>query len=217
MVLFSTDRSIATLFASRRRGNGGKRLVVALVVALTAMTLVLSGCNYDTRASGRSGTYQDDYMESPIDEEFTAYRPALDASNDIITLMQAGDAKTIADNYVLDELKPLLTEADIQKVIDSSTEKFGSIVEYKPMQWGFEPRVENGKRDKSEFNKVLAEKYGDGKKAASKIPIVFSVKVVQHENATVNYWLQFPDDGEYNKILGIYYKEHLAPRNVGSF
>ena len=135
MVLFSTDRSVATLFASRQRGTGGKRLVVALVVVLTAMTLVLSGCNYDTRASGRSGTYQDDYMESPIDEEFTAYRPALDASNEIIALMQTGDANHCRQLCV-DELKPLLTEADIQKVIDSSTEKFGPIVEYKPMQWG---------------------------------------------------------------------------------
>lgn len=179
--------------------------------------VMLSGCNFDTREAGRSGTYQDDNKENPIREDFLVYKPALETSNKVLDLMKAGDSQTIANQYVLDEIKPLLTEKDIKGVIKKAEAKYGKIVSYKPMQWGFEPKVENGKRDKSEFNRILAEKYGDGKKAAKKIPVVFSVKVVQHEKALVNYWFQFPDDMKYDKLLGIFYKEKKGTRNIGTF
>ncbi len=185
-----------------------------LVGAVSVLTL--SACNYDTRSSGRSGTYQEDYKENPINKEFVQYENALTVSNEIVELMKKGDSKKIADDYVLDELKPLLTEAEVQKVIAEAEKKYGKIIDYKPMQWGFEPRIENGKRDKSEFNKIIAEKYGD-KKAAKKIPILFSVKIVEHEKGLVNYWFQFPSDGEYKKILGIFYKKREHVRNVGQF
>lgn len=183
---------------------------------IAVISSMLLSCNYDTRSSGRSGTYQDDYLENPINEDFVQYAPALKTSNTLIELMQSGKANIIADQYVLDELKPLLTAADIQDLIDKSTAEYGAIVHYKPMQWGFEPKTENGKRDKSEFNRLLAEKYGD-KKAGNKIPILFSVKIVEHERGMVNYWFQFPADGKYQKILGIYYKERKGTRNVGQF
>lgn len=186
-----------------------------MLVSMFTLTSV-TACNYDTRSSGRSGTYQDDYLENPINEDFMQYENALTVSNEILDLMMEDNAKAIADNYVLEELKPLLTEDDIQKVINNAEAKYGKIVSYKPMQWGFEPRVENGKRDTSEFNKIIAEKYGD-KKASKKVPILFSVKIVQHENALVNYWFQFPADGEYNKILGVFYKEKTGTRNIGQF
>lgn len=187
------------------------------VYPVLLLSLCLTACNFDTRSSGRSGSYQDDYKENAIRDDFMVYKPALETSNKILELMKAGDAKTIADDYVLEELKPLLTEQDIEKVIKKAESKYGKIVSYKPMQWGFEPKVENGKRSKTEFNKILAEKYGEGKKAAKKIPIVFSVKIVQHEKALVNYWFQFPDDMEYNKLLGIFYKERKGTRNIGQF
>lgn len=188
----------------------------SVVALLVAFSLVLSACNYDTRASGRSGTYQDDYLENPIGDDFVQYENALTTSNEVLDLMIAGDSKTIANDYVLEELKPLLTEQEIADVIAKAESQYGKIVGYKPMQWGFEPRVENGKRDKSEFNRIVAEKYGD-KQANKKIPILFSVKIVEHENALVNYWFQFPSDGEYNKLLGIFYKEKEGVRNVGQF
>lgn len=183
---------------------------------LCASSLVLSACNYDTRSSGRSGSYQEDYKENPIRKDFLQYKPALTTSNKIIDLMKAGDAKSIAEDYVLEEIKPLLTEKQIAEVMTKAEEKYGKIVSYKPMQWGFEPKVENGKRDKSEFNKIIAEKYGD-KKANKKIPILFSVKIVQHEKALVNYWFQFPADGKYDKLLGIFYKQKKGTRNIGQF
>lgn len=186
------------------------------VALLFATVAVLSACNYDTRDSGRSGTYQDDNLENPLLEDFIQYKEALATSNRIIDLMQEGNAKAISENYVLEELQPLLTEKDIAAVIANAKHKYGRIVSYKPMQWGFEPRVENGKRDKSEFNRVVAEKYGS-KKAASNIPVLFSVKIVQHEHALVEYWFQFPADGEYKKLLGIFYKEKKGTRNIGQF
>ncbi len=192
-----------------------KKLVAVVMVAILTLSGI-TACNYDTRSSGRSGTYQDDYLENPINEDFLQYENALMTSNQVLDLMIAKDAKKIADDYVLEEIKPLLTEADIAKVIKEAEAKYGKIVGYKPMQWGFEPRVENGKRDKTEFNKIIAEKYGD-KKAGKKIPILFSVKIVEHENALVNYWFQFPADGEYTKLLGVFYKEKVGTRNVGQF
>lgn len=181
---------------------------------LCASMLALSACNYDTRASGRSGSYQEDYAENPIHKDFLQYKPALITSNKIIDLMKAGDAKSIAENYVLEEIQPLLTEKQIAEVIAKAEAKYGKIVSYKPMQWAFEPKVENGKRDKSEFNRIVAEKYGD-KKANKKIPILFSVKIVQHEKALVNCWFQFPSDGKYDKLLGIFYKQKKGTRNTG--
>lgn len=192
-----------------------KKLVGAVMVGTLTLSTV-TACNYDTRSSGRSGTYQDDYLENPINEDFLQYEQALVTSNQVLDLMIAKDAKTIADDYVLEEIKPLLTEEDVAKVLKDAEAKYGKIVGYKPMQWGFEPRVENGKRDKTEFNKIIAEKYGN-KKSANKIPILFSVKIVEHENAMVNYWFQFPSDGEYTKLLGVFYKEKVGTRNVGQF
>lgn len=186
------------------------------VLLASVILLTLPACNYDTRASGRSGTYQDDYLENPINTDFVQYAPALTTSNNILDLMKQGDSNAIANEYVLEELKPLLTVAEIDKVIKGAEKKYGKIVSYKPMQWGFEPRVENGKRNKDGFNKIIAEKYGD-KKVAKKIPILFSVKIVQHEHALVNYWFQFPGDDRYNKILGIFYKEKTGTRNIGQF
>lgn len=183
---------------------------------LLVISLMLGACNYDTRSAGRSGSYQDDYKENAINEDFVQYENALTTSNEILELMKTGDAKKIADDYVLEEIKPLLTEAQIAEVIKKAEAKYGKVVSYKPMQWGFEPRVENGKRDKSEFNRIIAEKYGN-KKASHKIPILFSVKIVQHEKGLVNYWFQFPSDGEYKKILGIFYKEKKGTRNIGQF
>ncbi len=199
---------------NNRQGRGAKWKKILSFAVLSAVTL--TACNYDTRASGRSGTYQDDYLENPIDKEFVQYENALAVSNEILDLMKAGDSKKIADDYVLEELKLLLTEDQIDKMIKGAEAKYGKIVSYKPMQWGFEPRVENGKRDKSEFNKIIAEKYGN-KKAAKKIPILFSVKIVEHEKGLVNYWFQFPSDGKYEKVLGIFYKEKKGTRNVGQF
>lgn len=183
---------------------------------LISVSLVLSACNYDTRSSGRSGTYQDDYRENAINEDFVQYENALKTSNKILALMKAGDSKTIAEDYVLEEIKPLLTEDMIAKMLADSEAKYGKIVSFKPMQWGFEPRVENGKRDKSEFNRIISEKYGN-KKAGHKIPILFSVKIVEQEKGMVNYWIQFPSDGKYDKILGIYYKPRKGTRNIGQF
>lgn len=188
----------------------GIKTIVLLFTLITA-----SACNYDTRESGRSGSYSDDYKENPINEDFLQYKNALTVSNKLIDLMKKHDHKTIADDYVLEEIQPLLTEKDIQSVIEKAEAKYGKIVSYKPMQWGFEPKVENGKRSKKAFNQALAKKYGDGKKAAKKIPILFSVKIVQHEKALVSYWFQFPDDGEFNKILGVFYKERTGTRNIG--
>lgn len=186
------------------------------VLLVFVNALMLSACNYDTRSAGRSGSYQDDYKENPIREDFLEYKPALLTSNKILDLMKAGNTKKIANDYVLEEIKPLLTEQQLNDLLKKSEAKYGKIVSYKPMQWGFEPRVENGKRDKSEFNKILAQKYGD-KKAAKKIPILFSVKIVQHEKALVNYWFQFPADGQYNKLLGVFYKKREGTRNIGQF
>ncbi len=196
--------------------NNIKKPYQIISIAIMCASLLLVSCNYDTRSSGRSGTYQDDYLENPIDEEFIEYKNALTVSNKIIELMKKGDSQTIADNYVLEELKPLLGKKEVEEVIKKAEAKYGKIVEYKPMQWGFEPRVENGKRDKSEFNKIIAEKYGN-KKAGKKIPILCSVKIVKHEKAMVNYWFQFPADGKYKKVLGIFYREKKGTRNVGQF
>ncbi len=196
--------------------NNIKKPYQIISIAIMCASLLLVSCNFDTRASGRSGTYQDDYLENPIDEDFIEYKNALTVSNKIIELMKKGDSQAIADNYVLEELKPLLGKKEVEEVIKKAEAKYGKIVEYKPMQWGFEPRVENGKRDKSEFNKIIAEKYGN-KKAGKKIPILFSVKIVKHEKAMVNYWFQFPADGKYDKVLGIFYREKKGTRNIGQF
>lgn len=206
---------IKAFLNGKRQGSFSKRFLAIITLSLMTM-LSMTACNYDTRSAGRSGTYQDDYLENPINQEFLEYEHALVVSNEILDLMKTNDSSKIADKYVVEELKPLLTEKDVSRVIKSAEEKYGKIVSYKPMQWGFEPRVENGKGDKSEFNRIIAEKYGD-KKAGKKIPILFSVKIVQHEKAQVSYWFQFPADGKYDKILGVFYKERQGVRNIGHF
>lgn len=177
-------------------------------------TLLLLACNGDTRDAGRSGTYQDDNLEAPILDKFKPYEPALLTSNTVLDLLIKKQYEKIVDEHVDPIMRPLLNAESIEKVMQTAEEKYGKIVSYKPMQWGFEPKTDHGKRDKSDINQKIAEKYGD-KKAGKRIPILFSVKIVEHEKATLNYWFQFPSDGKYEKLMGIFYKEKKGTRHIG--
>lgn len=181
---------------------------------LFILSLSLLACNGDTRDAGRSGTYQDDNLEAPILDKFKQYEPALVTSNKVLDLLKQKQYGKIVEEHVDDFMRPLLNIESIGTIMNTAEEKYGKIVSYKPMQWGFEPKTDHGKRDKSEINKKIAEKYGD-KKAGKKVPIIFSVKIVKHEKATLNYWFQFPSDGKYDKLMGIFYKEKKGTRHIG--
>ena len=62
---------------------------------------------------------------------------------------------------------------------------WGPVVEYKPMQWGFATGFENGE------------------------DVIYSTKIVVHEDSSGFYILAFPDDGAYREILGF----NIRPRN----
>jgi len=143
---------------------------------------VISGCDLDVNLnlnSGvRSGSVEDDYFEEPVSGGVKKYEASLVTSNKIIDLFKSGNTDEVYDKYFDELLKKQLSKETLQNFQISIENTMGSIVQYKPMQWGFYPRVENDTE------------------------LLYSVKIVEHSEVMMKYIFIFKDDGDYQKIVG---------------
>lgn len=161
------------------------RRLISLTLAVLPLALV-SGCEANLHGTINSSQGDNDYYEEPISEYAKKYSAALVTSNKFVELLSEG---RLVDAHGLfhPRLKEVVSEEQFRSLYDAQVlEKFGSIIEYKPMQWGFtvHSKLEN---------------------------VVVSTKIVIHENSEAFYTLNFEDNGIYDHIIGF----NITPRSGG--
>ncbi len=112
----------------------------------------------------------------------------MEVSNSILDLLVENKADQITPKFVEDSMKKSISPEAIQNINAQLKKIAGPIKVYKKMQWGFGPKKVNGK------------------------DLLYSIKIVEHEKKTFNYFFVFFDDGKYEKIVGIYTKEKTGTR-----
>ena len=151
---------------------------------LIILIFTLSGCDFKLKAGVRSGTLDDDYIEEPISNFAVQYKNALTTSNFLLENITQNNYSHIQKNYIHKDASGILTSKAIEEVILKTIKSAGPIINYKKMQWGFVPITEN----KNDY--------------------LLSFKIVEHKKGKLNYKFVFKNDGEYEKIIGIYIKSY---------
>jgi len=161
------------------------RRLIGPIFLFLALAFVC-GCEANLHGTHNSSQGDNDYFEEPISGFSKKYSAALETSNKFVELLSEGrliDAHSLFDP----RLQEAVSEEQLQSLYDTQVlEHFGSIVEYKPMQWGF-----------SRYSKLEN--------------IVVSTKIVIHEKTGAFYVLNFEDNGIYDRIIGF----SITPRSDG--
>lgn len=153
---------------------------------LVMLFTVLSGCDVIGGTAHRSGTLDNDYKEDPVPQH---YANALTLSNYVVKTLIAGQYLFIAENYVDSNFSDHLDEIEIKRLYVQVRKIYGNPKSYMDNQWGFVTRNVEGKK------------------------LLFSVKIVEHENRTLHYIITFINDGQFRKMIGISVKERVGVRN----
>ncbi len=161
-------------------------LGLALVAALTA-------CSIQFETSHRSGTVRDDYVGEPLSDAVKKYEHALSVSNTAVDKLIAGDAHSLYADLCGEECRKLAQEADLVNLCTKITKDFGAPKTYKPDQWGFATKSEEGRS------------------------ILCSNKLVECEKGMARIIFLFADDGRYETLLGFQVREHTSVANPGQF
>lgn len=169
------DRVINRLLACKKGKNKMKRFML-----FALLLICISGCDVDFNASIRSGNVDDDYVEEPLSAFSKKYANALKVSNQAVKSIKNKDYDFLYNTVLSEDLRGLVTKEALEQGIEQTLTKFGEIKEYKEMQWHFIPKD---------------EEIG---------PVVYSVKIVKHENVDVNYVFVFRNDGEFKNIIAIH-------------
>jgi hypothetical protein len=152
---------------------------------LVFLVFIFSGCDVEIGAAHRSGTVNNDYKEDTVPKN---YENALKASNYIVKALMTEQYAYIAENYVDLTIATNLNENDIRSFYGQVKESYGNPKSYLENQWGFVPKTVEGKN------------------------LLFSVKIVEHDNKTLHYIIAFINDGEFSKIINLSIKERHRVR-----
>ena len=134
-----------------------------------------SGCEFSV--SGNSSKGDNDYFAEPLSDIVNKYGPALDSSNTFITRFDDNKIDLIYGGFT-DSLREGMTVDELRSFREQVIESAGEVSEFLPGQWAFKTGSEDG-RD-----------------------VLYSTKIVIHENIAAYYILVFFDDGVYDKIHG---------------
>ena len=147
---------------------------------------LIAGCELDfnlqSNSGIRSGNLDNDYIEQPLSKNVNKYKQALNTSNEIIDLIQVRDYGQVYDRYLDASAKQRIDKTVFMKVMSDNEENWGAVVKYKPMQWGFYPRTEDGD------------------------DLLHSVKIVEQSKDMMKYIFTFKDDDQYQKVIGFMYR-----------
>lgn len=143
--------------------------------------------------SVRSGTITNDFVEEPLTEKAQQYQQALSVSNRFLALWQQRDFAAIERELIHPSQveTQALSAARLAEIYQNVEKEYGKMLLYKPQQWAFEP-----KRAKRQY-------------------FLFSIKIVQHEKATLNYLFEFLLDEKYEKLIGFYVRPKPTLRAPG--
>ena len=147
------------------------------------VVLGLVACDPEFIVKNNSSQGGDDYFEEPISDRSKRFALALETSNLFVERFadgQIAEARELFDQSLSDAV----TLADLASLHSEVITNFGEFVESKPMQWGF-TSLREGDQD-----------------------VVYSTKIVIHENSGTFYILRFLMDSGYKTINGL----HIQPR-----
>lgn len=152
----------------------GRLTILTLLIGLGPVIWII-GCEADLYVTANSSNEEDDYFEEPVPSKFRRLEPALETSNLFIDLLYGG---RIDDLYkTFDQtLRQNVSPDELRTLRQKLLSQFGPVIEYKRSQWGFSSRRE------------IEE------------DVVYSIKIVVHENSEAFYILRFIDDGNFTKI-----------------
>ena len=147
------------------------------LVLMTGATF-LSGCELSVSSSESSGNEIDDYIEAPVSDSSSSFSGALDTSNKFVRFISEGKFHDAYDLFK-EEFKANATEREFREQLEYLSSVSGAMLEYLPQQWGFITYVEED------------------------VPMLYSTKIVVHNEGSFFYIFAFERDGEYDSIAGI--------------
>ena len=124
--------------------------------------------------------------ENPANEKLVFDHYFLEPGLLHLAHMLDGNALVLLDN----ELAAEISELRLAEVYSEFGNLSGAYKEHLPMQWGFTWLTENNDK------------------------VVYSTKIVVHENFRVFYHLKFANDGKFERISSIHFKSQLNNETV---
>ena len=173
-------------------------MVMTSTVATRSITIILvmllSGCSdsvsYTSRATTNNSSQGNlEYFEEPISEKSQKYIAALQLSNEAVDALAEGRFSDV-HNLLNDELAATISEERLAEIYTEYCNQSGVYKEHLPMQWGFTWLTEKNEK------------------------VVYSTKIVVHENFRVFYHFRFADDGEFARISGLHFKSQLNDETI---
>ena len=147
----------------------------------------LPGCDFHFTHFHRSGPIDDDYVGEPLTEDVKQYEPALERCNEFVRRLKKGEYASIDAELCGAPLHDGFGARGLEALDKDAVAHFGAMKEYKPLQWGFGPSIENGRR------------------------LLCSVKIVEYERGKICFTFVFEDDGKYEKVVGLHTSEWRRP------
>jgi|GEM_PF-6140208 len=148
--------------------------------------VILSGCDVGVGSAHRSGTIKNDYKEDVVPKK---YANALKVTNYVVQALIAEQYSYITENYVDLSIAKNFNKNEIKSYYDNVKKNYGNATSSLENQWGFVPKTVEGEE------------------------LIFSVKIVEHENKTLHYIITFVNDGEFRRIIGISIEERNGVRS----
>ena len=162
-------------------------------IVSACLLVCMSGCDFNSSVSARSGTSQDDYLEEPLARKVEKYESALLTSNSIIDLLIQSNYEDVYNKYFSESAKSEMPEAQFKTSMEMMQQRAGSLETYKEMQWHF-------------FSGA-----GEG------LELLMSVKIAEHEKNKVKYLFVFDKNSSYNNIVGFSAKSYQGVLTPGQF
>ena len=156
------------------------------VFTVLIVLLCLFGCDVNTVKVKRSGSIDNDFVEDPIPDD---YKKVILTSNLIIDLLKKSDFKTINTHFVHETARETITESELANIFDQLEKQIGAIDIYLTSQWGIRPKSRDG------------------------VLYTYSVKIVKHQNAYMNYFFVFDLALSDSEIVGLYFKKKNGIRS----
>jgi hypothetical protein len=158
---------------------------------LKAFTLLIAllwlvGCDVNTIKVKRSGSINNDFVEDPMPSD---YQEIILTSNAILDLLKKGDFKTINTNFVHATARETISESELTNIFGKLENQVGEIDMYLTSQWGIRPKTKDG------------------------VLYTYSIKIVKHQHADMNYFFVFDTALSDSQIIGLYFKEKNGVRS----
>ena len=154
-------------------------------ILLFLLFISILGCDVSFKRAHRSGTLMNDYIEEPVPEKYEKY---LESTNFFMDAYATKQFDFVVENYLDPEFRPELRKEDLESLSGYIDKHAGLYRSYLKGQWGFVPENREG------------------------VKMLHSVKIVEHERATMHYIITFSQNSKNHKVIGLTIKERKGVR-----